>query len=598
MPVAIEVKNQSAVLEALGEYAGQTLRLIPAPNVSFSKQYQNTGTGVPVGSSLNITLNGYLIATQGSPTPSNYTGGVASATFENSGWAATVDDNDDYVARIQDAGSEDRLAVLLAKAEALRTLFTGNIVSGGDLSNPYSRGPVKLIIEPLNGGQASEFLCHVEGEIQISDASGFWYNYVEYTINLVCHSWSHSNNELLFNTEDQWKYKIASLDENWSITETDPTYFHEATRDNSRRTWEITHSVSVVGKREYIDNGGDFTVVEAYANATGMLYDPSSKLLAYKTLTPLGGGIYTIPSGFSFGNIGSVNDGINAFDGTLNGEYAVGFKSFAEQRSQTDGSVSITESMIFAPRNVISVGATEQLSLSVESDNQSSITRYNLNGTVQGFNTLDPSFRENNAWINAKQYYDTYVSPELLRRVSYTYSKQNPTDFSIFNTLNPTPLSKSVSYSPVGAEINYSVAYDTRRRNLTNALFEDIQISDNLVGYNYSETPTIGREVGPIIQYLKSNTGRSRTLNISLIVSGVPDSTEPLRNLLLRKPSLNPDYSGFLQNVYDAFDPVKTGEASSAVFDQPTENWSPITGNYDYSITWKWQSPKTITGIR
>lgn len=597
MPVAIEVKNQSSILAALGEYSGETLRLVPAPNISFSKQYQATATGLPVGSSLSITLTGYLIATQGSPTPAGYNGGVATATFESTGWAATVDDNDDYVARLTDAGSEDRLAILLAKSEALRTLFTGNIVAGGNLSNPYSRGPVKLIVEPLNGGQASEFLCQVEGEIQISDASGFWYNYVEYTVNLTCHSWSHSDNDLLLETEDQWKYKISSLDENWSITENEPTYFHESDRENTRKTWEITHTVSAVGKREFIDNGTDFSVVEAFDNATGILYDNSSKLLAYKTLTPLGGGLYTLPSGFSFGQIGSLNDGINDYGGSLNQEYAIGFRSFAETRSKTDGSVSVTETMIFAPRNAISVGATENVSLSVESDNQSSITRYNLNGTVQGFSTLDPTSRESNAWDNSKRYYDTYVAPNLLNRISYTYSKLNPNDNSIFNTLNPIPLSKSASYSPVSAEITYTASYDTRRRSITKALSEDIQVTDSLVGYNYSETPIIGRQAGPIIQYLKSNTGRSRTLNVNLVVSGVPSSSEPLRNLLLRKPSINPDYMDFLRDVYDAFDPVKTGEATKAVFDPPSENWSPINGTYEYSITWKWQSPKTITGI-
>jgi hypothetical protein len=82
------------------------------------------------------------------------------------------------------------------------------------------------------------------------------------------------------------------------------------------------------------------------------------------------------------------------------------------------------------------------------------------------------------------------------------------------------------------------------------------------------------------------------------VVSGVPNSADPLRNLLLRKPSINPDFMGFLKDVYDAFDPVKTGEATKAVFNEPLENWSPITGGYDYSVTWKWQSPKTITGIR
>ena len=593
MPVAIEVKSQSASLAALGEYAGETLRLVPAPNVSFSKQYQSTPTGVQIGSSLNITLTGHLIATQGSPTPSSYKSGVASASFENTGWATTVDDNDDYVARLTDAGSNDRLGILLAKSEALRTLFTGNILSGGNLDNPYSRGPIKLIVEPLNGGQASEFLCEVDGAIEISDASGFWYNYVEYSISLICNSWSHSNNSLLWETEDQWKYKISSIDESWSISESEPTYVHTADNENGRKTWEISHTVSVTGKRQFTDNGTDFVVSEAMDNALAMIYDSSCNLLAYKTLVSDGANVYTLPTDFSFGEIGLSSE----IGGALEGEYAIGFKSFSEQRSKTDGSVSITETMIFAPRSAVIVGATETVSLSVESDNQSGITRYNLNGTVKGFSTKNPTYREENAYDNAKQYYDTYVAPELLKRIAYVYSKSNPLDFSTFNGLNPMPTSKSTSYSPVSAEINYSVAYDTRRQNITKALFEDIQISEGLVGYNYSETPTIGRQAGPIIQYLKSNTGRSRTLNIALILSGVPPHDEPLRNLLFRKPSINPDYMGYLQDVYDAFDPVKTTEAKTAVFDPPTENWSPITGAYDYSITWKWQSPKPITGI-
>jgi hypothetical protein len=593
MPVAIEVKSQSAMLAALGQYSGQTLRLVPAPNISFSKQYQSTSTGIQIGSSLNITLTGHLIATQGSPTPTNYNGGITTAEFSNTGWAATVDDNDDYAARLTDAGSDDRLGILLAKSEALRSLFVGNILADGDLSNPYSRGPIKLIVEPLNGGQASEFLCELDGNIEISDASGFWYNYVEYTINLICHSWSHSNDELLLQTEDQWKYKISALDESWSISESEPIYAYTSDQVDSRKTWEISHTVSVTGKRQYTDIGTDFVVTEAIDNALSMIYDDESRLLAYKTLVSSGGNIYTLPPDFSFGEIG-INSSIG---GALTDEYAIGFRGLSEQRSKTDGSVSVTETMIFAPRNNINVGATETVSLSVENDNQSSITRYNLSGTVKGFNTNNPTLREDNSYINAKQYYDTYVSPDLLKRITYVYSQQNPDDSSIFNHLNPIPTSKSVSYSPIGAEINYDISYDTRRRNITPALFEDIQISEGLVGYNYSETPIIGRQAGPIIQYLNSNTSRTRTLNISLVLSGVPSDSEPLRNLLFRKPSLNPEFKGYLSDVYDAFDPVKTGEAKTVVFDPPSENWAPIAGTYDYSITWKWQSPKTITGI-
>ena len=43
MRVAVEVKNATSQLDAVGVYAGGTYRLIPAPLVTIAKNYEKTG---------------------------------------------------------------------------------------------------------------------------------------------------------------------------------------------------------------------------------------------------------------------------------------------------------------------------------------------------------------------------------------------------------------------------------------------------------------------------------------------------------------------------------------------------------------------------
>lgn len=612
MPVSIEVMEASAAFVGLGPYVGKTLRLVPAPLMSLSKSTQTTAGGIPIGSSLNITLTGTLLATMGNPVPSSYTGGTASASFDTTGlvapynFADTVQIVDDYQARLTDAAPNDRLGVILAKQAALWTLFTGNLVQTNaelqfrmaDKQSPISRGPIKLLVEPLNGSAATTFFCNV---VDISFEEGIWYDQCRYSISLTSDNWSSQT------TVDEWVHNLSSLDESWSINETEPTFYfgllsqpsmedsQDAYKSYTKKVWEITHTVSATGKRKVIDDGGDFRTIEGFQIASGVIYGPQTKMLASNNLTPLGNGLYTLPSGLSFGMIGSIDGGLDIDDSSLVSEYAVGLRSFSEQRGVMDGSMSVTETFVFGPRNILRVGATETNSLTVDTDTQTNLTKYSLQGTVNGINSLSYKDRESKAWPNASGYYYTYVEPYFRQRVN-----------ALCNThsrFNPLPLAKSVSSNAVQGQINYSVSFDTRRSNLTPAIFEDIQVNDTLVGHHYGEVPIIGRQNGDIIQYLNSNTNRARSLTINLVVSGVyPNSssiTDGFRSLLRQKPSINPDYSGILSQIYNAFDPNLTGEATNlnAVIDPPQENWNPLAGTYDYNVQWKWDAPTALTGL-
>ena len=600
MPVSVEVKNATSQLDAIGVYSGGTYRVIPAPLVSIAKNYQRTATGVAIGATLSIQLTGTILATLGNPVAENFNTGKTEAHFISTGFSSTVDINDDYQNAIAPVHN-DRLGVILAKQEALRILFGGNIKKDGSPLNPYDRVPVKLLLEPLNGSQAFVFLCDVEN---ISFEEGIWYDKCNYTIDLTCNNWSNNVSEIIsgFDGEDQFKYLVSDIQESWDIQEAENTfYFGFLTSDTgptdngaySQKVWDITHNVNVVGKRGFSDDGTNLSVTEAYANASGLIYDRDYGLLGVNKLTNIGGNLYSIPSGFDFGFLGSVV-GQQVDDGSIKKEYNLGLRSLVEQRDLTNGSVSVTESFIYAPRNTLNIGATEQVSLSVDENVNSPIKTYNLQGTVRGLNTRYFGHTDDNAWINASGYYTNYVEPFLLERVSRLELGLSSGNLRV----NPTPLSKSVSKNPINSEISYNVSFDTRRQNLTSALAENISIREGLVGNIYSEIPIIGRKAGPIIQYLDSNTARSRSLNISLVYDfpEIIGSTreQKFRNLLLYS---NPRIanSGEIIDIINGASPLLSGEApNGVVFDPPEENWSPDTGEYTYSITWKWESPKLL----
>lgn len=615
MPVAIEVKNATAELDAVGYYAGGTYRLIPAPLVTITKNYETTESNIQIGASLSISLNGTILATVGNPVVTNYDGGKPEAHFQATGWAGTVDVNDDHQNSITDATHNDRLGMILAKQEAIRTLFAGNLIANGEeayvgnVNQPYSRGPVKLILEPLNGGQAFEFLCTVTS---INFEEGLWYDQCKYTVDMTCDNWSNNISEIVsgFNTEDQWRYKVKDIQESWDIQEAQDTFYFGfltsagtggTTNDGyTQKVWDITHNVSAVGKRSFSEAGNNFTVVEAFQNASGIIYDPQYGLLASNKLTSLGGNEYGIPSGLNMGMLGSIVGNTNIGDGTLEDEYRIGLKSISETQNITGGSISVVESFIYAPRNTINVGATEVMSLSEEDNANSAITTYNLNGTVTGFNTLGIGHTASNSWVNASGYYAHYVEPFLLTRISRISNGTASGVFASEKNINPTPLSKSISKSPISNEISYNIVFDTRRQNLTSALFENLSVQEGLVGNIYAEIPIIGREAGPIIHYLDSNTSRTRTLNIGLTVPlTVPtgDSIQAKAQHLLvnSNPRLASPYASELTEIVAGVNPNNTTEApNGAVFDPPTEDWNADTGEYSYSVTWKWESPSLI----
>ena len=66
--------------------------LVPAPLVSFSKEYLLGLDGEALGAEFKVTLNGTLLPNKGNPVS---TSGAVTSSFSNDAWVTTQDPCDD-----------------------------------------------------------------------------------------------------------------------------------------------------------------------------------------------------------------------------------------------------------------------------------------------------------------------------------------------------------------------------------------------------------------------------------------------------------------------------------------------------------------------
>lgn len=187
-------------------------RLIPAPFVSISKDFQTSGDGTKIGSTWNISITGTIVAFKGSPN----TSGVF--------WTVGGFPADESI-------SEDsRLAAIIRKQEAIRELF--------------SEDGHQLEFQSEDGSQPMKCNPRV---ISVSFSEGIWYDRCEYTI--VCQTDVLYLNGQVYGEDDFTGY-IDSASESWQIeTQEEPEDYTKP------RTYRLTHTVNAKGKRFFESDG-------------------------------------------------------------------------------------------------------------------------------------------------------------------------------------------------------------------------------------------------------------------------------------------------------------------------------------------------------
>lgn len=198
----------------MGRVIYDSKRLIPAPTVSISKQYNKTGAGRNIGTLFSISLQGTLLSWKGSPT--------SSGSF----WTIGGYPGDETVTE------NSKLQSILTKQAAIRELF--------------SNEGLQLEIQSDDGSAATKCNPRV---ISIDFPEGIWNQTCQYTINLEADRLYPQDEDL---DSLGSSYFINDASETWTL-ETD-----EATAESldAPRSYRLTHSISAQGKRTYNSVGG------------------------------------------------------------------------------------------------------------------------------------------------------------------------------------------------------------------------------------------------------------------------------------------------------------------------------------------------------
>ncbi len=244
-------------------------RLIPAPFVSISKQYQRTQDQTPIGSTFRITLNGQVLAFMGSP--------VSNRTF----W-----DQPEYPAD-ENIAAASRLKSILRKQEAIRDLFSTD----------------GLLFEIQSGDGSAPLKCNPR-VLDIEFREGLWYDIFEYTITLEADI-VYINGQAL--GEDSFTELISDASETWDF-ETDET----PQGIDKPRTYRLTHTVSATGKRFFDETGT--LVKQAWEQAK----DYVVARLGYSPSVAENAGVNTLP-----GSYGGYNFIRSSQQDSLGGIYSV-----------------------------------------------------------------------------------------------------------------------------------------------------------------------------------------------------------------------------------------------------------------------------------
>lgn len=498
--------------------------LAPAPTVTIGKNYiQNIG-GV-IGADYNITLNGTLTVYKGSAESLGY----AVSEYSDSSVLGDYDvDNDPVNSTLV---PKDFLTIITRKQERLRQLFTHN--------SSYAAAPssgVELQIYGFRGDQGIRAQCFVDS-IEFDDQSR-WTHICGYTVNLRTNRFiSEANGSApnFHSSEDAFEYYISDAQNEWSISEGDQYTASTGNYADQQKIYTIGHNVSAVGQRTWDD---------------GEISDPIAQA-----------------SGYVHHVIGLGSGGLPGSFLNLPDTYVVYNRKISESINPFTGSYGVDEEFTLGPSGQ---AATETIEISVEGD-LSALTRVQINGTINGFNTSGITDRVVNKYENAQAYWAS-VSGLI-------YDRAN--NYSTTCDLNTTALSTSIGRNVQEGVITYNYSFDNRPANfVSNALTEDIQVTDIYPGQNFSEIPIIGRSQ-PILQYVNSRTAYKRTMQINLQMPKTSCGSSDINGTpAFEKPSYDE-----LTTIYNFYKP----QGQYVYYSAPNENWNPKTGSYSYSIEWTYE---------
>lgn len=437
---------------------------------------------------------------------------------------------------------------------------------------------------------------------QVWDASGVRLN----SINFAAGNWVEKSD---YTIEIEWDgsgvsgQNLDDFQESWSMSPAENTSYFEfdygsptgagqmSYIEKHVPTWNVTHTVSAVGKAQVDERG---------------CVEKSSAARAAETVQSYLGLNEEIVRGMC---VVCFKNGVNAWN-----------HSRSIERDEVEGRYSVTESWLIRGSGVnestTNYPWSDTYTVDIAKGTQAAITTATIRGTIQGFEEVehcsgtDPcvdgmysiaSFKYENAKrgfdVTQERVVDSPGQPfqenVIFRRMNYFASGE------AYRPMNLNPTDHSITHDPANGVINYSFTFnDKPKLCAANTIYENYSVSDTNQSDRIAEIGVIGRVAGPILQSLGTTTVRRRSINIEMVV--VPnltpyDSPEPVQSAtegcgsgcdaLGAAPSLA------AETIISSFDPArctKTGIADPTTYvsykTADSESWEPLTGKYSRRV--------------
>jgi hypothetical protein len=566
MPIRVRYQNDT----------GQECTIRPTPLVSISTNILKDGAGQAFGVTYVITLTGTLLADQGTPYAVDHTlgslypfHGSSSLTF--AGPYGTFDNNTSHTDSNrppkQQVPRDQAATSLIQKQKALRGLFAQDgqriEITDFDFDNPA-------------------VICYPR-LLSIDFTEGIYVEKCDFTIQLEADTLLNSSlnvdreGTLAALVDPSYLTPISSYDESWTM-ETDET---AGESEYLPRSYRISHRVTATGKRHYFPDPDDD--IPPWRHAKKFV---QSRLAA---------GIGSYPNFMQETVPGTVYLGDGAFN--LSSAYGGFNHSRSEDINESAGTYGVTENWV-----VSTSSAFESFTTTVNESSEEKFVSASIEGNIRGLSALAVNqygFPTTNAYDNALLKYNAVTNNGTFSLTSDVYKRiNNQTSVS----LNPKPLTTTVTQNVQTGEINYNLSFNNRPKDsddagISGVCSSDISVNDTYPGDVFAVIPVLGRQTGPVLQYIGSRTEYSRDLSISLnmcrddedTIFDLETSGLNRRNLLLTKPSIKEPCATQLSQLITELSPANEPGIRKYFVSPPSESWNPIAGDYSINLRWTYE---------
>lgn len=560
-----------------GDFSFRTSGL-NVPSISIETNLALTDAGALLGGTLDITLQGKLIATGSAPLNdnTNYTPSqMSSKGLTQTAWSSLID----QMKAIESNFSQDY--------KKLDIRCNNNIVW-----NFYQIDPESTKVNKI------EFNNQTDEQ---------WMNVVDYTIQLQVETTGATDYIPALSTPQY----VSSIENSYNITPIDtisyymsnPTSVAEAFSNqfsgnyypyatgNMYPGYTITRRLSAIGKATKPKQGSTTkttSLQNAKAFVTGLLYYDRSIYDILNNLT-----IYdrsTVIDASDIDGRYSITDTFTAYSGTPLQDFTETF----DINNSVDTNLHRTTTI---------KGTIKGLKV-VQSNNAD--LYWNIYDNNLSDKYLFPTYNEDSllAYRNASGFLDRFMVQKIpynrclsailpsggfINAYRLSLANSNSPLFNNFSGwLNPTPINVNIEHNISEASIDYTFTFDSRPLNLIPGAFnENIDVKDEFATRQYANQTVYYRM--PLTQDLGTYSLPSRTVTYS--ASFIPQGNfDPLNTIIKTR----------INETLDQFNPNKLNPASiplsqigyyyyySWIRDQ-SENFDPIRGTFSKNITWNYE---------